>query len=444
MGRPQNTATWLAPLIRAVCQRDRTARPIPTLTPAADFEAWLAATVESRGYPYGMPCDLLGILGEDIDQVSYDAYTLRNATAHMLDLGAAVLSQPALALDPEIIPRKLLLTLALWLDDDGATQQAVSVLDAAPEQILTRRITALVSALGSRLSERALSTGDPLLGHPFHQMLLLSEARAFARIARLVALAHHDPGGVPDLGAVAGALGVARSALHHALSACAALIAADGVIAPRERRLIDALCEAAHLSEEEQAMLEEELVKPVTPQQLADELSDPIWRHALLRVLFLAAGVDGDIAPPEQLFLETLGAAFGMTADELGVLEVEALVHLQQHGRLDEAFKLAGRLGRLRDRLSKRIDDVIRDNSTRLWSEIKQTSELGQLLAKASVEPLTAEEKARAQAQLIDLCRAVPALAIFAAPGGSLLLPILIKHLPFKIVPSSFSDEETL
>ena len=41
---------------------------------------------------------------------------------------------------------------------------------------------------------------------------------------------------------------------------------------------------------------------------------------------------------------------------------------------------------------------------------------------------------------MIDLAKTIPALAIFAAPGGMLLLPILIKLLPFNLLPSSFID----
>src|SRR5206468_1015598 len=53
---------------------------------------------------------------------------------------------------------------------------------------------------------------------------------------------------------------------------------------------------------------------------------------------------------------------------------------------------------------------------------------------------LTAAEKAKVREQLIDLAKTIPALAIFAAPGGMLLLPILIKLLPFNLLPSSFID----
>lgn len=40
--------------------------------------------------------------------------------------------------------------------------------------------------------------------------------------------------------------------------------------------------------------------------------------------------------------------------------------------------------------------------------------------------------------ELIDLAKAIPALAIFAAPGGLLLLAALAKVLPFSLLPSAF------
>jgi hypothetical protein len=40
--------------------------------------------------------------------------------------------------------------------------------------------------------------------------------------------------------------------------------------------------------------------------------------------------------------------------------------------------------------------------------------------------------------ELIDLAKAIPALAAFAAPGGLLLFAALAKVLPFSILPSAF------
>jgi hypothetical protein len=51
------------------------------------------------------------------------------------------------------------------------------------------------------------------------------------------------------------------------------------------------------------------------------------------------------------------------------------------------------------------------------------------------------EEKQKVQDQLMDIAKTIPTLAIFALPGGGILLPILIKVLPFNILPSSFQEE---
>jgi hypothetical protein len=81
------------------------------------------------------------------------------------------------------------------------------------------------------------------------------------------------------------------------------------------------------------------------------------------------------------------------------------------------------------------------DNLDRLLQEIRETRELAELLAKAAAGgALTPADKAKIREQLIDLAKTIPALAIFAAPGGMLLLPILFKLLPFNLLPSSFTD----
>ena len=64
------------------------------------------------------------------------------------------------------------------------------------------------------------------------------------------------------------------------------------------------------------------------------------------------------------------------------------------------------------------------------------------LLAKAARGgTLTADERRRMREQLLDVAKAIPALAIFAAPGGMFLLLALAKVLPFSLLPSSFRDD---
>ena len=84
---------------------------------------------------------------------------------------------------------------------------------------------------------------------------------------------------------------------------------------------------------------------------------------------------------------------------------------------------------------------VIHKNLHRIVQEIRETQELYSLLMKSSHAPLSAEEKAKVRQQLFDIMKTIPALAIFALPGGGLILPVLIKLLPFNLLPSAFEEQ---
>jgi hypothetical protein len=64
--------------------------------------------------------------------------------------------------------------------------------------------------------------------------------------------------------------------------------------------------------------------------------------------------------------------------------------------------------------------------------------ELSSLLGRlARGQTLAAAERRRMREQLVDLAKVIPALAIFAAPGGVLLLAALVKLLPQSFLPSA-------
>ena len=66
-----------------------------------------------------------------------------------------------------------------------------------------------------------------------------------------------------------------------------------------------------------------------------------------------------------------------------------------------------------------KVAAVVTENLDAIALELRETGELGTLLAKAAAgQPLDAAERRKVKEQLIDLAKAVPALAIFAAPGG--------------------------
>ena len=61
------------------------------------------------------------------------------------------------------------------------------------------------------------------------------------------------------------------------------------------------------------------------------------------------------------------------------------------------------------------------------------------LLAQSTKRELNTDEKKKVRNQILDICKTIPSLTIFIIPGGSLLLPILIKFIP-QLLPSAFNE----
>lgn len=424
----------------------------------AAFDPWLDAELCARGYDRGLLTDRLAELGAGADSADFRRYSLQNHTAHCLDLGlrwlhrsAAPDSAPESALDPVRDPLRLLAALALAHDVDPdrldgdpepIAERALALVDEDPRsRRFVRALNAVAARLGARLIAAELPADHPLTGHPFHQLLRAVEARCFARVLRCVAVA---PDGRPAPEDLLRAHGLARATLHHALSAAIALAAADGEIDPGERALIEALLRAARFDDAAIELHRAEFDDPAPPEALAARLDDPATRHLVLRLLFLAAHVDGRYPAAERAFIERFAAAAGEPPEALVAYEAQALAGYEARPDLIERLSLQSTVGRLRRRITDGLDRAVRDNSRRLWTEVQQTGELVTLLARARHTALTPAEDAAVRAQLIDIAKAIPALALFAVPGGSILLPLLIRHLPFNVLPSSFQDEARL
>lgn len=93
-------------------------------------------------------------------------------------------------------------------------------------------------------------------------------------------------------------------------------------------------------------------------------------------------------------------------------------------------------------KISDKIFLIIDENKSNLINEIKETKELYELLIKWGKEgSVSDEEMEKIKEQLLDVLKSIPALAIFLVPFGSFILLIMIKILPFNILPSSFADK---
>lgn len=93
------------------------------------------------------------------------------------------------------------------------------------------------------------------------------------------------------------------------------------------------------------------------------------------------------------------------------------------------------------DHTTESVQILISRNKNRLVKELSESKELMYLLAKSTRKDLDKDEKKKVKTQLLDICKTIPSLTIFLLPGGSLLLPILIKFIP-QLLPSSFNENE--
>ena len=116
--------------------------------------------------------------------------------------------------------------------------------------------------------------------------------------------------------------------------------------------------------------------------------------------------------------LEALAAAFGFDGGEVQQLHQETEQLLRKQTRIKHGLTATGLVHRSLRITQEQVEASIKRNLGAVVAEVRETGDLMALLAKSTRESLTSEESARMRAQLVDICRTVPALAVFAAPGG--------------------------
>lgn len=214
----------------------------------------------------------------------------------------------------------------------------------------------------------------------------------------------------------------------------------SGEIISSEKRLIEWFLKSSRLPRAQKSQLRSDLKKGLNIDQI--EFSPQPWivRRFLLESVMMTMLVDRDLSTGEERFLheavEKLELWEGELNQSLMALEL-FILNQEEHLQIFQDTPFVLNVGR---NLSRRITGVLKKNLDRIINEIKETQELYHLLAKSAHTPLNPEEKDKVKAQLLDILRTIPALAIFALPGGGLILPILIKLLPFNILPSSFEN----
>lgn len=434
---------WLAALLDRALAEHRAAGPLVAEPPGflaptgrARARAYLRRVLRESGLLYGTPA--MRNAGAFADRPPEERLFL----AVIGTFARVGLDVAALTGAPAGPRREQLLALfaalcGRWEDAEEIQQELIQV-DPLP-----RRLWAHVEGA---LEERALSlSGDPAYGLLLHNGAVYADANAFGRIA----VDFFARGGLRVARArrLLDACGRQKAVLAEVLTALACVDRPPGFTARRAilRQIEDLRLPGkleAEVLESARRAFERRRRRSQPPAALGRVQSAEMKRFILEQTL-LGSLVDGRRSRAELAFIQDLAERLGVSRAELSAFELEVAEFYRKHRDVVDVFTVSASAGVMGEELLQSVQAGVEKNFRRLMNELRETGELSVLLAKgARGHTLTSDEKRRMREQLLDLAKAVPALAIFAAPGGLFLLIALSKVLPFNLLPSSFQDDE--
>ncbi|RZJ72199.1 LETM1-related biofilm-associated protein [Flavobacterium sp.] len=171
--------------------------------------------------------------------------------------------------------------------------------------------------------------------------------------------------------------------------------------------------------------------------------TNPLEKYYLLDMAGLAMWSDGVMENEEKYFLYKLGEFMELPSNLVddGISELNAFIGT--HKKEIAYFNYSNPVKHFYDHMTESVIVLIKRNKNRLVKEIMQSGELVKLLALSTTRDLDEKEKKKVRKQILDVCKSIPSLTIFLVPGGSLLLPILIKFIP-QLLPSAFNENSEI
>lgn len=271
-------------------------------------------------------------------------------------------------------------------------------------------------------------TGDPLYGLPLHNGITYIEAQLFARQA-----IDYFARGQFSLRAAQRRHFLGASQKSMLVQILTAFRCTERAGDSDARRIVLKQSEGLHLPSKLAAELRKriKLIFETAPSLwiLVRPARSSAFRRFLLEQTLLSSLVDGRRSDNDLEFIHQLSRALNISGTQLAHFEAEMAQFYANNRRALDAFS---------------IEQDVTSPGVPIWrevllQEVRQTGELSALLARAvRGQTLSAEEGKKVRHHLIDLAKTLPALAIFAAPGGLLLLLALAKFLPAHLLPSVF------
>jgi hypothetical protein len=167
--------------------------------------------------------------------------------------------------------------------------------------------------------------------------------------------------------------------------------------------------------------------------------TNELEKNYLMDIAGMALWNDGVLEPNESCFLFQLAEALTVSDEFVKQSIHDTNLFISKHKKEIPYFNYSNPVKHFYDQTTQSVVTLIARNKTRLVKEIVQSKELMILLAHSTSRDLDEKEKKKIKKQLLDICKTIPSLTIFLLPGGSLLLPILIKFIP-TLLPSAFNE----
>ncbi|WP_321540485.1 LETM1-related biofilm-associated protein [Flavobacterium piscinae] len=168
-------------------------------------------------------------------------------------------------------------------------------------------------------------------------------------------------------------------------------------------------------------------------------LENDLEKFYLMDLAGMAIWSDEKMEKNEVAFLYDLGSILKL--EHFYIIESLTVIDefIKKYRNDIPYFNYSNPIKHFYDQTTQSVVMLITRNKKRLLKELTESKDLVKLLAASTTRELDTNEKKRMKKQLLDVCKTIPSLTIFLLPGGSLLLPILIKFIP-QMLPSAFNE----
>ena len=212
----------------------------------------------------------------------------------------------------------------------------------------------------------------------------------------------------------------------------------DGNIAAEERSIFNALIKNANLDAKNHKKAKTLLDSNVSIKNITfDEKPSNLLSRYLLEIAIFTACSDHVVDEKEIVLIEKLADKLEISKETCNNSLLAIQNFIADKKSKNKYFLSKSSSDRLFDTLKKDWNRVLGNNKEKLLTEFKESKVLFELLSKATRQDLSKEELNTVKTQLGDLAKTIPSFALFLLPGGSLVLPIVIKLIP-NILPSAF------